>query len=294
MKSGVILVNKPSGYTSFDIIAILRGVLRERRLGHAGTLDPMAAGVLPVLAGTATRAMDLIPDSDKEYIADFKLGASYDTLDTTGRIAESGGKELSESDIRAVLPEFTGEISQLPPMYSAVSVNGVRLYEYARRGEAVKRQERQIRVSRLELTFFDEASQSGRLEIKCSKGTYIRSLIDDIARRAGSLGAMSSLLRTVSHGFRLSECLELEKIRELGSSAWDSLISTDRLFECYPTVSLGKAQARMYKNGVRLDSGRVSGAVPGILRVYSSEDGFLGLCRVENGELTVYRNFWTR
>ena len=179
-RSGVILIDKPSGFTSFDVIAVLRGVLRERRLGHTGTLDPMATGVLPVLVGKATRAADILPENEKSYRAGFALGYSTDTLDVTGEVVKRSGKTASREELLAALDSFRGVITQLPPMYSAVQVGGRRLYDLARQGVSVERTPRRVEVYSAELIGFDQSAQSGELEISCSKGTYIRSIIDDL------------------------------------------------------------------------------------------------------------------
>lgn len=291
MKPGVLPVNKPEGFTSFDVIAVLRGILHEKRLGHTGTLDPMATGVLPVLIGTATKAADIIPENEKSYIAGFRLGLSTDTLDITGSVTEKSDKKLSLSELINVLPQFRGVISQLPPMYSAVQVGGKRLYDLARQGIEVKRNPRQIEIFDISISGFDEDKQEGSLFVSCSKGTYIRSLIDDIAKAAGSLGVMTSLVRTSSQGFELKDCLTLDEIKACPDIE-QHIISSDSLFTCYKRIDLSDSQARMYKNGVRLDLQRVKGAEDeGVYRVYCGE--FLGLCRIENGEMIIYKNFWS-
>lgn len=291
MKTGVLLVNKPEGYTSFDVIAVLRGILHERRLGHTGTLDPMATGVLPVLIGTATKASDIIPENEKSYIAGFKLGLSSDTLDITGKITAVSGNKLNFGDLEGVLPRFRGVISQLPPMYSAVQVGGKRLYDLARQGIEIEREPRQIEIFDISITEFEPDTQEGKLFVSCSKGTYIRSLIDDIARAAGGLGVMTSLVRTSSQGFLLRDCLTLDEIKACPDIE-AKIKSTDSLFTCYKRIDLSEKQAKMYKNGVRLDPLRVKGGTSeGIYRVYG--DQFLGLCRIEDGEMIIYKNFWS-
>lgn len=297
-RSGVILIDKPSGFTSFDVIAVLRGVLRERRLGHTGTLDPMATGVLPVLVGKATRAADILPENEKSYRAGFALGYSTDTLDITGEVVKRSGKTASREEILTALDSFRGVITQLPPMYSAVQVGGRRLYDLARQGVSVERTPRRVEVYSAELIGFDESAQSGELEISCSKGTYIRSIIDDLGELLGTGGVMTALTRTSSQGFGLSECVTLDEIKKM-SDPWTRLIPTDSLFERYPELSLSCKQERMYKSGVRLDPDRVKGALrEGIYRVYGESENFLGLCRVkspEDGqprEMEVYKNFW--
>ena len=191
--NGIIVINKPSGFTSFDVVAVMRGIAKTRKAGHTGTLDPMATGVLPILLGNATKAQSLIPDSSKEYIADFRLGITTDTLDITGKIIEEKKSEISEREISDVLPEFTGNIFQIPPMYSAVQKDGKRLYELARQGIEVEREKRKVTIYKLELLEYDEKAQTGRLLTGCSGGTYIRTLIDDIGKRLGCGGVMTAL-----------------------------------------------------------------------------------------------------
>lgn len=291
MRPGVLPVNKPEGFTSFDVVAVLRGILHERRLGHTGTLDPMATGVLPVLIGSATKAADIIPENEKSYTAGFKLGFSTDTLDITGRVTEASPARVTQSRLEALLPRFKGDISQLPPMYSAVQVGGRRLYDLARQGIEIDRKPRQVEIYSISLDSFCEESQEGRLSVSCSKGTYIRSLIDDIAKGSGTLGVMTSLVRTSSQGFKLDDCLTLEEIKTC-SDIESKIIPVDNLFTCYKRLDLSEKQAKMYKNGVRLDPLRVRGAgEDGIYRIYSGE--FLGLCRIENGEMIIYKNFWS-
>ena len=171
--NGIICVNKPQGFTSFDVIAKLRGIMKIRRLGHGGTLDPMATGVLPVFVGTATKACDIMPDNTKSYRAGFKLGQVTDTQDITGEVLTSSDMAVNRDTLEAVIPEFVGDIMQLPPMYSAVQVNGQRLYDLARQGVEVERTPRQIHVDRLELVEYDEESREGVREIYCGKGTYL-------------------------------------------------------------------------------------------------------------------------
>lgn len=290
MKSGVLLVNKPAGFTSFDVIAKLRGILHERRLGHTGTLDPMATGVLPVLVGTATKASDILPENEKSYTAGFALGKATDTLDITGTVTETSDKRASREDVEAALEGFRGTISQLPPMYSAVSVGGKRLYDLARQGIEVERTPRTVEIHSITLEDFDEEAGVGTLSISCSKGTYIRSIVDDLGRALGTFAVMTSLVRTSSQGFKLADCMTIDEI-QASADIEARIIPPDSLFECYPKLVLSDKQAAMYKNGVRLDPKRVKGAgETGIYRVYGGE--FLGLCRVENSEMIIYKNFW--
>ncbi|MEG1027937.1 MAG: tRNA pseudouridine(55) synthase TruB, partial [Oscillospiraceae bacterium] len=178
--NGVLCINKPTEYTSFDVIARIRGMSKQKRVGHSGTLDPMATGVLPIFIGTATKACDILSDDDKEYVAEFKLGVTTDTLDIMGKVKQEKASFCKKQDILNLLPQFTGEIKQIPPMYSAVKINGQRLYDIARQGIEIQREAKTVTVYSLNLLDFNEETQTGKLSIACSKGTYIRTIIDDI------------------------------------------------------------------------------------------------------------------
>lgn len=253
---GIICVNKPQGFTSFDVIAKMRGILKMKRLGHAGTLDPMATGVLPVFAGRATKACDILPDHDKIYEAGFQLGITTDTQDVTGTVTKERPANVAKEQLENVLENFRGEIMQVPPMYSAVSVGGKRLYELARQGKEIEREARAVTIYCLELTEFDEAEQGGILKVSCSKGTYIRTLINDIGEALGCGGIMTSLVRIAACGFTLSDCVTLEQLQEAansGGSFTEFVRPIESVFEGLPSVKLSPAQERMYRNGVKLD-----------------------------------------
>ena len=215
--NGVIILDKPAGFTSFDAVAVMRGLAHEKKIGHTGTLDPMATGVLPLLIGRAAKAADLLPDTDKEYTAGFRLGERFDTGDVTGRVIERSPARVSREELLRVLEGFRGDVMQVPPMYSAVSVGGQRLYKLARQGIEIEREARRIHIGALELTEFDENAQSGVLTVACSKGTYIRALIEDIAGAAGTLGVMTSLRRVRACGFTEDDAVALEDLRTLSA-----------------------------------------------------------------------------
>ncbi|MBO4877260.1 MAG: tRNA pseudouridine(55) synthase TruB [Ruminococcus sp.] len=294
--SGVLCVNKPQDFTSFDVVAKLRGILRMKRLGHGGTLDPMATGVLPVFVGTATKACDIMPDTTKSYRAGFRLGLTTDTQDITGEVRTTSDKPVSREDILAHLPEFTGTVMQLPPMYSAVQVNGQRLYDLARKGIEVEREAREIEVFSLSLTEYDEESREGVLEIACGKGTYIRTIINDLGETLGCGGIMTSLVRTSSGGFTLDDCFTFEQIQQAHDEdrLEELILPISRVFEKLPAVRLGEAQTRMYRSGVKLDTSRVRDIKEGVAEyaVYGFDGGFIGTARAdfENGELRVWKN----
>ena len=201
--NGVLCIDKPEGMTSFDVIARLRRITHTRRIGHTGTLDPMATGLLPVLFGTATKACDLMPESGKRYRAAFQLGFTSDTEDIWGTLSPTGAAFPEKEAVEAALVPFRGEILQLPPMYSALSVGGKRLYELAREGKTVERTPRPVTISRLDLLAYDAVSGRGELDVACSKGTYIRTLCADLGASLGTGAVMAALRRTEACGFTL-------------------------------------------------------------------------------------------
>ena len=284
--NGVIVIDKPADFTSFDVIAVVRRLTGPRKTGHTGTLDPNATGVLPVLLGTATKAQDRIPNHDKAYLAEFRLGMTTDTLDIWGEVRSETPCRVTEDDILALLPDFRGEIMQIPPMYSALKKDGQRLYDLARKGVEVEREGRKVTVYRLELVSFNIETQTGALAVSCSKGTYVRTLIDDIGRCLGVGAVMTALRRTEACGFTLSDCVTLDRLRQLsGEGSVESvLLPTDSLFAVYPAVTVSDAQAKRFCNGGALDLSRTALANKNIdsklCRVYDRTDCFVGLGRV--------------
>lgn len=294
--NGVLCVNKPQDFTSFDVIAKLRGILKMKRLGHGGTLDPMATGVLPVFVGTATKACDIMPDNTKSYRAGFRFGETSDTQDVTGMILTRSEKPVSREEAESVLPQFLGKIKQLPPMYSAVQVNGKRLYDLARQGIEVEREPREIEVNSLVIREYDEISREGVIEIGCGKGTYIRTIINDIGERLGCGGIMTSLVRTSSGGFTLADCYSFEDIQNAADNGTVSelILPIERVFSSLPKLRLGDVQTRMYRNGVKLDLARVYNikSSADLYSVYGNDGQFIGTARAdrENGILRVEKN----
>lgn len=286
--NGFCVLDKSEGMTSFRASAILRRIYNEKKTGHTGTLDPMATGVLPVALGKATRFIDFLPESDKGYIARFKLGVITDTLDITGTVLEEREVNVTKADIEAVLPRFSGEIMQLPPMYSAISVNGVRLYELARKGIEVEREFRKVKIYSLELR---EAGAEGEYEIEvmCSKGTYIRSLIADMGEALGCGAVMTALRRTLSNGFLLEDAKTEEELKALGEAA---VMAIDVPFRCYPHVSVSEKQAKRFMNGGELSTDRLHREIfPSLYRVYSPDGEFLGLGEVKEEDTST---LWAR
>lgn len=294
--TGILPVNKPQGWTSFDVVAKLRGVLKIKRLGHAGTLDPMATGVLPVFVGKATKACDILPDTKKAYTAGFKLGITTDTLDITGEVLQTKQASVSRGQLESAKAQFVGEITQLPPMYSAVKVDGKRLYQLAREGKTVERKPRKCVVHSIEITAFDEDTQRGEMTICCEKGTYVRTVIDDIGQALGTGAVMTSLVRTYSGGFDIKECLTIEQIADIcacGRLA-DVIMPTQKAFELYEDIHLAQRLTVLYKNGVKLYANQVKADSSSgeTFRVFGADGEFLGLAAFENEMLRSVKNFY--
>lgn len=295
MLNGIICINKPEGFTSFDVIAKLRGILKMKKLGHSGTLDPMATGVLPVFCGNSTRAISILPDTDKSYLAGFKLGVVTDTEDITGKILEENPFSVNGEELENAAAAFRGNIKQTPPMYSAVSVGGKRLYDLARKGIEVERPSREITVTAFEIREYDEKAGEGKILIRCSKGTYVRTLIHDMGQKLGCGAVMTSLVRTKANGFLLEDCFTLEELEKLRdeNSLETAVRSTEKVFENLPVLTLNEKKTQMYKNGVKLRLCELEGFDgKEKYRIYSSEKAFLGIAQAdaENGVLRVLKN----
>ncbi len=291
--TGIICINKDKDITSFGVVAKVRGITREKKAGHTGTLDPMATGVLPVMLGGATRFLDYLPDSDKGYRAGFMLGKTTDTLDITGAVTGEYEVSVTDEQVRNVLEKFRGVISQVPPMYSAVSVDGKRLYDLARQGIEVERQARQVEIKKLELVDCENGEYT--IDVVCTKGTYIRTLIDDIGRELGCGAVMTGLTRTLAMGFTLEDSVtldELQRRRDEGLPFDDIVMDIEKMFEPYDSVTVSEAQAKRFSNGGALALERIRKKLTdGIYRVYSPDGLFLGLgeCSTEKQELSVKR-----
>lgn len=292
--TGIICVNKDKDITSFGVVAKMRGITREKKAGHTGTLDPMATGVLPIMLGGATRFLNFLPDSDKGYRATFELGKTTDTLDITGQVLTESKVDAAADDVKNILEKFRGVIQQVPPMYSAKSVDGVRLYDLARQGKIIEREPCEVEIKELELVAFDENSNSYTIDVLCSKGTYIRSLIDDIGKALGCGAVMTELIRTKAMGFRLEDCFTLSQLQEKkdsGAGFDDILISVEELFRDYKRVYVSPAQSTRFFNGGALDIQRIKTNIEPeeICAVYSNEKEFLGLGQRKEQELKVLR-----
>lgn len=282
--NGILVIDKPKEFTSFDVIAVVRRITGQRKAGHTGTLDPNATGVLPVLLGSATKVQDLILNHNKTYEAEFSLGLTTDTLDIWGEVVSRCVSHHKKADLIEILPVFTGEIEQIPPMFSAVQKNGQRLYDLARKGIEVEREARKVTVYRLELLNFDEETQEGRLLVECSKGTYIRTIIDDIGKRLGCGAVMTELRRTEACGFSLEDSITLDKAKQLAQSGElrKYVRSVESMFAQCGYVAVTDAQAKRFSNGGALDISRtylarVNVQDKDIYRVKTKDNRFLGL-----------------
>jgi len=290
MPSGIIIVDKPSGWTSQDVASKLRGVFRERRVGHGGTLDPMATGVLPVFVGRATRAAEYFESAEKEYEAALRLGVVTDTQDVEGRVLETRPAAPREA-LESVLPRFRGPIEQLPPMYSAVKIGGRKLYELARAGKDAERKARPVTIFALEL-LGERPGPDGTpdylLRVRCSKGTYIRTLCHDIGAALGCGGCMAALRRTVAGRYALADAHPLAEIVAAADPS-ALLLPVDSLFSELPARTLPPDALERCRNGADIP---LPGLTPGRYRVYGPDGGFLMVGRAENGALKTEKSFF--
>ena len=290
--NGILAFDKPQEISSFFACSLLRRLLGVKKIGHGGTLDPMATGVLPVLVGTATRAMELIPAQDKEYIATMRFGYISDTLDVWGNVRATGGSVPTKAAAEAVLDRFRGDILQVPPMTSALQKDGVRLYELARKGIEIERDARPITIFALELLDFDAENGEMTVRCHCSKGTYIRSLCDDIGAALGCGAVMTALRRTMAAGIRVEECITLEAAKQLSVEELAALVRPiDTVFGDYAALTVSEAQATRFANGGALSLERLKFAPTASVRVYAPSGTFLGLGHPVEDELKVKKLF---
>lgn len=280
MKSGIINVYKEKGFTSFDVVAKLRGILKTKKIGHTGTLDPDAEGVLPVCIGRATKVCDILTDKDKVYEAVMLLGVETDTQDTSGEILKELPVEASEDAVREAVLSFVGEYAQIPPMYSALKVNGKKLYELAREGKTVERKARNVQIFSIEI--LEIALPRVRMSVHCSKGTYIRTLCHDIGQKLSCGGCMEKLLRTKVGIFELSDTLKLAEIDALvkEGTVEEKIISVDELFCDYTKVWMKSEFDVVVHNGNRIKKKMFEQKLASNaerLRVYDSKGTFIGI-----------------
>ena len=303
MANGIIIVDKPAGWTSQDVAAKLRGVFHEKRVGHGGTLDPMATGVLPVFVGRATRAVPFFEHADKVYEAVLRLGLVTDTQDITGRVLEEHPVDITQEQFEAVLPRFRGEIRQIPPMYSAIKVNGQKLYALARKGQQIERAARPVTIYELKqlanIACRDEPCSSAdkqglslqscmKLYIHCSKGTYVRTLCHDIGGALGCGGCMAALRRTRAGRYGIETAHTMEQI--LAAPDPEALLlPVDSLFSDRPFCKINEAGESRLRNGAALKSPKLA---DGEYRVYGPKGDFLALCEVCSGEMRTVKSFF--
>jgi len=278
--TGFICIDKSLNMTSFYAVRKVRGITGEKKAGHAGTLDPLATGVLPIALGGATRFLELFETHDKSYTASVKLGMTTDTLDITGVVTSTKSSEITKEKLQNCLNDFKGKIKQLPPMYSAIKKDGVRLYELARKGIEVEREEREIEIYSLKLDLFNEAEQTFTFSVDCSAGTYIRTLCGDIGEKLGVGATMTSLRRTKALGFTLDDCVSVDELQALKDNNEISTVlkKTEDVFS-YEKITVSQAQSVRFSNGGSLETKRINKTLlpKAFYRIYSPEGKFLGI-----------------
>ncbi len=283
--NGIVIVDKPQGWTSQDVTARLRRTFNTRRIGHGGTLDPMATGVLPVFVGRATRGVEFFEHAEKIYEATLRLGVCTDTEDITGTVLEKREVSVTQEEFLEILPKFRGKIQQIPPMYSAIKVNGQKLYELARKGKEIARQPREIEI--FELTCLEFSGETARLRIHCSKGTYIRTLCKDIGEALGCGGCMEMLRRVQAGDYTVAEAVALEQLLE-SETPEACLLPIDSMFGEHPAVTLTEKQALRCRNGNAFSISLADGTY----RAYDQKGEFLALSHVKNGVMSTIKSFF--
>ena len=283
--NGIVIVDKPQGWTSQDVTARLRRVFNTRRIGHGGTLDPMATGVLPVFVGRATRGVEFFEHAEKTYETVLRLGLTTDTEDVTGTVLTEQGVHVTAEQVETVLESFRGEILQVPPMYSALKVNGQKLCDLARKGKEVERKPRPITIH--ELTLLEQGENTLRLRVRCSKGTYIRTLCKDIGEALGCGGCMAELRRVTAGEYTIEESVPLQELLDTQMPE-KYLRSVDTMFRNYPAVKLTANQEKRCRNG----NAFTLGIADGTYRAYSQSGEFLMLAKVEGGTMTTVKSFF--
>ena len=283
--NGIVIVDKPDGWTSQDVTARLRRVFNTRRIGHGGTLDPLATGVLPVFVGRATRGVEFFEHAEKTSEATIRLGLTTDTEDTSGTVLTAQKVNISEAEFLAILPKFRGKIQQIPPMYSALKVGGQKLVDLARKGKEVERQPREIEIFILDCLEF--SGNEAKLRVKCSKGTYIRTLCKDIGEALGCGGCMAALRRVQAGEYTIEEAVPLQTLLETENPEV-YLRPVDTMFRNYPAVTLTEKQELRCRNG---NSFSVKLA-DGTYRAYSQSGEFMMLAKVESGIMSTIKSFF--
>lgn len=289
--NGIIIIDKPLGRTSHDMVYEMRKVTGIKKIGHTGTLDPMATGVLPVCIGSATKMADMLTLSDKSYIAELVLGRTTDTQDADGKVLTECEVNCSEEEIRCAVNSFVGEIEQVPPMYSAIKQNGKKLYELARQGIEVERKPRKVTINSIDI--LEISGERVKIDVSCSKGTYIRTLCEDIGKKLGVGAYMNTLRRTRTGQFTIEESHTLSEIKELKENGGieSIIIPADRMFAEYPAVMLNPKQVKSVTNGVAMTYRE--GQEGQTYRVYDNENKFLCISRITDGRLKLIKSFWS-
>ncbi len=299
--TGILIINKPSGFTSFDVVAKLRGICATKKIGHSGTLDPMATGVLPVFIGEATKAVDMQQNHEKVYVATLKLGIKTNTGDITGEITqeEPVGTNINMQSIVNIIPQFTGETYQLPPMYSAVKINGVALYKLARKGQDIQREKRKVFIH--SITCLQEIdAQTYKLKVHCSKGTYIRTLLEDMAMALGTVGTMSELVRVNAGVYSIENAYTLQQVQSSKDNGTleTLLIGIDTVFEHLPEIFVGDIIYKRLLNGAATykfnkpnGTYRVYVNVQNNGNIQSNSKHFVGICTVHEKVLSAKKIF---
>ena len=283
--NGIVIVDKPQGWTSQDVTARLRRVFNTRRIGHGGTLDPMATGVLPVFVGRATRGVEFFEHAEKTYEATLQLGLTTDTEDTSGTVLEEKSVDISEAEFLAILDQFRGEILQIPPMYSALKVNGQKLCDLARKGKEVERKPRPITIFELECLEFN--GNTARLKVRCSKGTYIRTLCKDIGEALGCGGCMAALRRVSAGEYGIENSVPLQTLLDT-TEPEKYLQNVDTMFKTLPAITLTEKQEQRCRNG----NSFTLKAADGRYRVYGQNGEFLALSQVESETMSTIKSFF--
>ena len=283
--NGIVIIDKPEGWTSQDVVSKLRGVLHTKRIGHGGTLDPMATGVLPVFVGRATRGVEFFEHAEKTYEAVLRLGITTDTEDIAGTVLTQRPVEVSRAQLEAALQQFRGEIQQIPPMYSALKINGQKLCDLARKGKEVERKPRTITIHALECLSFD--GNRARLRVHCSKGTYIRTLCKDIGQALGCGGCMEALRRVKAGSYTIAEAVPLRQLVD-SEDPERFLRPVDSMFPQYPAVDLTQKQETRCRNGNTFSVEMEEGTY----RAYGQSGEFLMLAKVEDGIMSTIKSFF--
>ena len=283
--NGIVIVDKPQDWTSQDVTARLRRVFNTLRIGNGGTLDPMATGVLPVFVGRGTRGVEFFEHAEKTYEAELRLGLLTDTEDTSGTVLEEREVSVTESQFLEILPQFRGKIMQVPPMYSALKINGQKLCDLARKGREVERQPREIEIFELECLSFDGIT--ARLRVRCSKGTYIRTLCKDIGLALGCGGCMAELRRVTAGAYTIEEAVPLQELLDT-TEPEKYLRAVDTMFTQYPALTVSLKQEQRVRNGNSFSTT----LEPGTYRSYGANGEFLALSRVEDGVMSTIKSFF--